>query len=231
MEFLWESLLRAVLLLVSGDREVLQVALVSVRVATSATLLASLIGVPLGFTIATTIFPGRRLLLNFLNSLLAVPTVVIGLLGYAFLSRQGPLGSLGLLFSLRAIVIGGTLLSLPIITVLTVSAVQALDERVRETALTLGAGRWAAIATLLYEARFAMTAAVIAGYGRVIGEVGVSMILGGNIRGYTRTLTTALALETSKGDFALAMALGIILLALVFALNLILGLVQGQGRL
>ena len=230
MEFLWDAVLNAVQLVARGDREVLQVAALSLKVSTAATLLASCLGVPAGFVLATTQFWGRRLMLSLVNGLLGLPTVVIGLLGFAFLSRQGPFGFLGWLFTPTAIILGGTILSLPIITALTASAVLGLDTRVRETALTLGAGRWAAVATLLIEARYAVMAALIAGYGRLISEVGVSMILGGNIRGYTRTLTTAIALETSRGDFAFAMALGIILMAFVFALNVILGRVQGIAQ-
>ncbi|MBI3090005.1 MAG: ABC transporter permease [Candidatus Tectomicrobia bacterium] len=230
MEFLWEAIVQALRLVAAGDRELLEVTVLSLQLSTAATLFASLLGVPLGFALAATRFRGRRLLLTMVNSLLGLPTVVIGLLGFAFLSRQGPLGAWGLLFTPTAIVLGGTVLSLPIIAALTASAVMGLDARVRDTALTLGAGRWAAVATLLAEARFAVMAALITGYGRLISEVGVSMILGGNIRGYTRTLTTAIALETSKGDFAFAMALGILLMAIVFSLNLLLGRLQGEGR-
>ena len=157
---------------------------------------------------------------------MAVPTVVVGLFVYGFLSRQGPLGALGLLFTPTAIVIGGTLLASPIVANYTLASVQGADPRILPTARTLGAGRFRAAATLVAEIRFGVFAAVIAGFGRVVAEVGVAMMLGGNIRGYTRTMTTAIALETSKGEFSFGMALGIVLMTVALIVNLFLSLLQ-----
>lgn len=171
-------------------------------------------------------FPLKRLVVTFLNTLMAVPTVVVGLLVYGFLSRQGPLGVLGLLFTPTAMVIGGVLLAAPIVANYSLASVRGADPRIVPTALTLGAGRFLAVGTLIGEIRFGILAAVIAGFGRVVSEVGVAMMLGGNIRGYTRTMTTAIALETSKGEFAFAMALGIVLMTVALLVNLFLNLLQ-----
>ena len=157
---------------------------------------------------------------------MAVPTVVVGLLVYGFLSRQGPLGALGLLFTPTAIVIGGTLLASPIVANYTFASVRGADPRILPTALTLGAGPFRTVATLMGEIRFGVFAAVIAGFGRVVAEVGVAMMLGGNIRGYTRTMTTAIALETSKGEFSFGMALGIVLMTVALIVNLFLSFLQ-----
>jgi tungstate transport system permease protein len=165
-----------------------------------------------------------------LNSLMAMPTVVIGLLVYGFLSRQGPLGSLGLLFTPRAIVIGLTILATPVIGNYAVSAIQAADERILPTALTLGASNLQSLFQLAREVRFGLMAAIIAGFGRVVSEVGVAMMLGGNIRMYTRTMTTAIALETSKGDFAIGLALGLILIVVALSVNLVLTVAQEGHR-
>ncbi|MBP2684804.1 MAG: transporter permease [Deltaproteobacteria bacterium] len=171
-------------------------------------------------------FPLKRLVVTVLNTFMAVPTVVVGLLGYGFLSRQGPLGVLGLLFTPTAIAIGGTLLAAPIVANYALASAQGADQRILPTALTLGAGRLRAVGTLIGEIRFGILAAVIAGFGRVVSEVGVAMMLGGNIRGYTRTMTTAIAMETSKGEFAFGMALGIVLMMVALFVNLFLNLLQ-----
>lgn len=229
MDFVVEGFFRALTLIFSLDTEVFAIAFLSLWVSTAATLLASLIGIPLGFVIGTLQFPGKATLITVFNTLLSFPPVVVGLLVFGFISRQGPLGFLNLLFTPSAMIIGQFLLATPIVTALTISAVQGVDRRVRPTALTLGANRLQVGATVLAEARFALLAAIIAGFGRIIGEVGSAIILGGNIRNYTRTLTTAIALETSKGEFGFAIALGLILIIVAFSVNFLLRHFQQRG--
>ena len=228
MEFLGEGLLESLRLLGRLDPDVLSAAWVSIRLACLSTLLAAAIGVPMGFLLATADFPGKALAVLSFNSLLGVPTVLIGLVGIGLLSRRGPLGGLDLLFTPTGMVLGTTFLAIPILVVFTLSPVKALSPLVRETARTLGASPLRVAWTLLREARYGLMAAVIAAFGRVISEVGIALMLGGNIRGYTRTLTTAIALETSKGLFGLGIALGIILLGIGTAINLALAQVQGR---
>jgi tungstate transport system permease protein len=229
MDFILEGFHKALVLIASLDREVFAITFLSLWISIIATALAALTGVPLGFIVGSRNFPGRDAAITFFNTLLSFPPVVVGLLIFAFLSRQGPLGFLGLLFSPTAMIIGQFILAIPIITAFTISAVQSVDRRVRFTALTLGANRVQTSRTILTEARFALMAAVIAGFGRIIGEVGSAIMLGGNIRHYTRTITTAIALETSKGEFGLAMALGIILMTVSFSVNILLRHFQQQG--
>ncbi|RLA93364.1 MAG: ABC transporter permease [Deltaproteobacteria bacterium] len=225
-----EGFSEALILILSLDREVFSITFLSLSISTVATFLASLIGVPLGFAVGTTNFPGRRMVITFFNAMLSLPTVVVGLFVFSFISRQGPLGFLGLLFTPTAMVIGQFILAIPIITALTISAVQGVDRRVRPTALTLGANRLQTSITVLTEVRFALMAAIIAGFGRIIGEVGSAIMLGGNIRNYTRTITTAIALETSKGEFGFAIALGIILMIVAFSVNILFRYFQQIGR-
>lgn len=229
MDFFADGLRRGAALLLSGDPEVLGITLLSLRIALIATVVACLLGVPLGFVVGTTRFWGRRAAITALNTMLAFPTVVVGLVIWGLLARRGPLGGLGLLYSWWAIVLAEVVLAVPIAGALTAAAVQGIDPRVRRTALTLGAGRWHAHWIVAREARFALLAAVVVAFGRVLAEVGAAMIVGGNIRHQTRTLTTAVALATSQGDFALAMALGLVLLALALTVNVLLQLLQGRG--
>jgi tungstate transport system permease protein len=189
-------------------------------------VIAALLGVPIGLWLGLNRFRGRRLLIALLNTLMALPTVVVGLLLFGLLSRQGPLGPLGLLFTPLAMIAGQTVLAAPIVANLVLAAVTGADQRIINTALTLGASRLQAAIQLLREIRFGVMAAVIAGFGRVIAEVGVAMMLGGNIRNSTRTMTTAIALETSKGEFAFGLALGIILLSVALIVNLFLNALQ-----
>ncbi len=226
MGFVGESFAAAISLILSLDGEVFNAVATSVRVAFWATLLASLAGVPAGIVIAVGTFPGRRLAIMLLNTLMALPTVVVGLIFYGILSHQGPLGRFGLLFTPTAMIIGGTVLAVPIVANYTLSTVAGADPRILTTAMTLGAGPLQGLVRLVMEERFGIIAAVIAGFGRVIAEVGVAMMLGGNIQGYTRTMTTAIALETEKGEFALGLALGIILMAVALAVNLFLNVLQ-----
>ena len=209
--------------------EVAQIAALSLRVALVATLLSCAAGIPIGIWLGTTAFAGKRAVLVLLNTALALPTVVVGLLIYLVLSRSGPLGALGLLYTWRAIVIAQIVLALPIAASLAAAAVQAVDPRVRRTALTLGAGSLRAAWAVAREARFALAAAVAVAFGRVLSEVGAALIVGGNIRHETRTLTTAITLSTSQGNFETAIALGLVLLALALAVNGILQLMQGRG--
>lgn len=229
MDFFAEGLRRGAQLILGGDPEVFGVALFSLRVALTATVLACLIGVPLGVVLGTTRFWGKRAALTVLNTMLAFPTVVIGLVAWGLLARGGPLGRLGLLYTWWAIVLAEVVLAVPIAAALAAAAVQSIDPRVRRTALTLGAGPLRTHWVVAREARFAVLAAVVVAFGRVLAEVGAAMIVGGNIRHQTRTLTTAVALATSEGDFGLAMALGMILLALALTVNVVLQLLQGRA--
>ena len=170
-------------------------------------------------------------MLTILNTLLALPTVVIGLFVYSFIARRGIFGSLELLYTQKAIIIGQTLLVLPIVATFTIAAINRIDPRYRKTAMTLGATQIQTAVVLFREARFGIIAAVIAAYGRVIAEVGISMMLGGNAKGFTRTMTTAMALEYDKGEFTLAIALGIILLTVSFGINLLFHSLQGRSRI
>jgi tungstate transport system permease protein len=219
MSFVWESLATALALIASRDADVLGAAETSLACALASTALASALGIPIGCWIAMRTFRLKRVVITLLNTLLAFPTVVIGLVLYGMLSRSGPLGELGLLFTPTALVIGQTVLALPVITSYALSAVQGADARIVPTAQTLGCGPLQTAYLLVREVRFAMVAAVVAGFGRVISEVGVAMMLGGNIRTYTRTMTTAIALETSKGELAFGLALGVILVAVALVVN------------
>ena len=230
MDLLIDSFLSAIALVVSLDREMVDIVAVSLKVSGYSTLYAGLVGIPLGFFVAFESFPAKRFLITCLNTLLAVPTVVIGLFVYAFISRRGILGVFDLLYTQKAIIIGQTLLIIPVITALTIAAISRIDRRYRKTAMTLGANRLQTAFVIFREARYGIVAAIIAAYGRVISEVGISMMLGGNIRGFTRTMTTAMALEYDKGAFTLAVALGIVLLGLSFGMNLLFHLFQGRIR-
>jgi len=230
MELLFDSFLSALLLIGSINPELVEIVSVSLKVSSSSTIIASMVGVPAGFVIAFREFPGKRLLITVLNTLLALPTVVVGLFVYAFVSRRGILGVLDLLYTQKAMIIGQVILIIPIITVFTVSAISRIDERYRKTAMTLGADALQTAWVIVREARFAIVAAVIAAFGRVIAEVGISMMLGGNAKGFTRTMTTAMALEYDKGEFVLSVALGIVLLTVSFGLNIFFNYVQGRAR-
>ena len=219
MDFIWDGLVKAVKIIASGDREVMGVLLLTLRVSVVSAAISALIGVPAGFIIGVSRFKGRSLVLAILNTAMSLPTVTVGLVIFALISRRGPLGPFGLLFTPTAIIIGEIVLALPIVTALSCAAVNGIDASVRKTAFTLGAGRLAAAMAVVSEARYAVLAAVVAGFGRVVAEVGSAMMLGGNIKGATRTLTTAIAFETGKGEFAFSFALGILLLLLAFVVT------------
>ena len=226
MDFLLDSLIQALQLILSYNPEVYHTVWTSLYVSSIAIILGSLLGVPAGLIIGTCQFPGKRTVITLLNTLMALPTVVVGLVCYGFFSRMGPLGSWGLLFTPWAMVVGQVILATPIIANYTLGALSAADGRIMPTALTLGASSFQSSLQLLQEIRFGAMAAIIAGFGRVIAEVGVAMMLGGNIRGYTRTMTTAIALETSKGEFAFGLALGLFLMGVALLVNLFLNLLQ-----
>ena len=226
MGYLGDSLLTALELIISFDRDVRMTVWTSLYTSSCSIVIAAIIGVPVGLWLGLNRFRGRQIVIALLNTLMAMPTVVVGLLLFGLLSRQGPLGPLGLLFTPLAMIAGQTVLATPIVANLVLSAVTGSDRRIINTALTLGATQLQAAIQLLREIRFGVMAAVIAGFGRVIAEVGVAMMLGGNIRNSTRTMTTAIALETSKGEFAFGLALGMLLLSVALIVNLFLNVLQ-----
>lgn len=224
-----ETSREALRLLFTGDAALWQIVWVSLKVSLGALLLISVPAIAAGYILATKTFPGRRLIVILIQALFAFPTVVVGLLLYMMLSRQGPFGSMQLLFTQSAMIIGQMVIALPILVAFTLAAVQAVDPRAGETAAALGAGGLRTALTVLREARFAVMAAVFNGFGRVISEVGCSLMVGGNIAGLTRNMPTAIALETTKGDFAQGVALGIVLMVLALGVNIALAWLQGSG--
>ncbi len=230
MDELWHTLIQAIAQLASGDENLWGIVGVSFSVSLSALLIALIPALSVGFVLAYYRFPGRWIAISIVNSLLAVPTVVVGLVLYMLLSRAGPLGDYQLLFTQPAMVIGQIILCFPILVAMSLSAFQAADQRVLETARTLGANRLQAFRTLLFEVRFALMAAVVTAFGRIIAEVGCAMMVGGNILHYTRNITTAIALETGKGEFVQGVALGIVLLSLSLFINMTLAWMQSNSR-
>ncbi len=220
MDYLLQGLVRAFELLLSGHEETYSAIRITVAVSTMSIVASLVLGAPLGFVLGHARFPGRRALRMVVDTLLSFPTVVIGLLVYAFLSRRGPLGELGMLFTLPGIAVGQVILGLPIVIAMVANAVEGMDARLGQTLRTLGASRRQELMTTLYEARFHVALAAVAAYGRIVSEVGISMMVGGNIKWHTRTITTAIALETGKGQFAMGIALGLVLLLVAFAVNL-----------
>jgi tungstate transport system permease protein len=225
---LLEATQQAFARLAGGDAELWTVVWISLKVSLSALLLATPFAVALGFWIASNRFAGRRFAIVALQGLLSFPTVVVGLILYLLLSRSGPLGPWHLLFTQDAMIIGQAIIAFPVLAAFTLAAITGTDPRLRETAVSLGAGPLRSALTALYEVRFAVIAGVLNGFGRVISEVGCSMMVGGNIAGITRNIPTAIALETSKGDFAQGIALGTVLMAFAFAVVALLALVQEE---
>ncbi|ABR89389.1 Molybdenum transport system permease protein ModB [compost metagenome] len=217
-------------LLFSGDAVLWRIIWISLKTSILGLLIATPIAVLIGYLIATREFIGRRIVIWIAQAALSLPTVLIGLLLYLMLSRQGPFGSLQWLFTQSSIILGQVLIVLPVLIAFTLSAVQAADPRLAETAIVHGASGWRVMLTVLHEVRFGVMAAVINGFGRVISEVGCAMMVGGNIAGETRTITTAIALETSKGEFAQGIALGIVLIAFALLINAAMMLLQGDTR-
>ena len=220
MDYIRDGLLKAFQLILQGDPETYSAIWVTLQVSTCAMTVSLAVGLPLGFVLGHFNFPCKKAVRTIVDTLQALPTVFIGLLVYTLLSRRGPLGELGLLFTLPAIAIGQTILAVPVVAALSATAVESLDQRLRITLLTLGAGPWQLLLTVLREARYGLLAAGVNAYGRVLTEVGISMLVGGNIKWHTRTITTAIALETGKGRFDMGIALGLVLLTLAFGVNL-----------
>lgn len=229
MPYFTEAILSALQLIIQFNPEIYQIVWVSVKISLCATLFASIPGIYLGIIIAITEFSGKSLIQQILNTLMAMPTVMIGLICYGLLSRRGVLGDMGLLYTETAVIIGEVCLILPLIMNMTLVAIQSADKRLLTTLKIMGAKTQQKILPMLSELRFAILAGVIAGFGRAIGEVGAAMMLGGNIQGLTRTMTTAIALETSKGDFELGLALGIMLLLIAFGITLLVQILNGKN--
>ena len=226
MSLVVDGILEALRLLVTGDPEVWRITLRSLQVSGTATLLALVLGVPLGVVLALTRFPGRAVVVSLVNTGMGLPPVVVGLFVTILLWRSGALGAWELLYTPLAMVVAQVVIAAPIVVGLTLAAVQQVPDRFRLQLLGLGASRAQMVGVLLREARLPMLAAVMAGFGGVISEVGASMMVGGNIKGSTRVLTTATVLETGKGNFDVAIALSLILLAITFLINFALTLIQ-----
>jgi tungstate transport system permease protein len=230
MELIWQGVLEALRLILSGDPGVLRITWLSIQISGVATLLSLVAGIPAGVGLALARFPGRGLLVALVNTGMGLPPVVVGLFVSIFLWRSGPLGTLELLYTPAAIVIAQFVIAAPIVTGLTIAAMQQLNPKLRLQFMGLGASRGQVLWLLMREARLPLLAAVMAGFGGVISEVGASMMVGGNLLGQTRVLTTATVLETGKGNFDIAIALSVILLALVFGVTYLLTWIQQRGR-
>jgi tungstate transport system permease protein len=230
MELILEGIKKAFFLLVTFDPEVLGITLLSLKVSGSATLISIFFGVSVGAGVALTRFPGRRVVVSLINTGMALPPVVVGLFVTIFLWRNGPLGFLGILYTPLAMIVAQAVIATPIVTGITLAAIQQLPAKLRLQILALGATRVQMVWILVKEARLSLLAAVMAGFGGVISEVGASIMVGGNIKGYSRVLTTATVMETGRGNFDVAIALSIILLLLAYLINLALTQVQQRER-
>jgi tungstate transport system permease protein len=229
MNSIIEGFLKAFSLIVTLDRELLGIIMLSLEVSGMALVIAALIGVPAGTVTGLIKFPGRGIIITLSNTFMGLPPVVVGLFIYLILSRSGPLGFFGLLYTPSAMIIAQTILALPIVTSLCHSAIVNVDPIIGQAAATLGATPYQKALTIVREARHGIFAGIIAGLGRVMAEVGAILIVGGNIAGYTRVMTTTIALETDKGNFELALALGIILLTISLIINMVLYGFQKKG--
>lgn len=228
MEEIYSGLLQALQLIAARDPQVVEITTRSLFISLSSAFLAGIICIPLGGIIEFRQFWGKRALINVIQTLYSLPTVTVGLMVFLLISRAGPLGGLNLLFSPVGMIFGQAILVSPIMVGLTITALAGVGPQIRDTARSLGATETQIIITVIKEARVAVVAAVLLGFGRALSEVGVAMMIGGNIRGYTRVLTTAIALETSMGNLELSMALGIILISISLAINLLLNRFQGR---
>lgn len=231
VDLIVQGIVNAFQLIIHGDREVIQITLLSLAVSLTATIICLFIGITLGTAIGLTRFPGRRFLASLINTGMGAPPVVVGLIVSVFLWRNGPFGLLQLMYTPYAIIIAQCVISLPIITGFTMASIQQIDPKLRLQILALGASRWQLVWLLVRDTRLPLLAAVMAGFGSIISEVGAAMMVGGNIAGETRVLTTAIVLAVSRGEFGLAIALGIILMGLVYAVNLVLTGVQQRSKL
>ena len=228
MEEIWNGFLRALELIVTLNPEVVEITTRSLTISLSSAFLAALVCIPLGGLIEFRRFRGKRMLINVVQTLYSLPTVTVGLLVFLLISRSGPLGGFGLLFTPPGMILGQALLVSPIMIGLTITALAAVSPQIKDTAKSLGATELQIIITVIKEARQAVVAALLLGFGRALSEVGVAMMIGGNIRGYTRVLTTSIALETSMGNLELSMALGMILISISLVINLLLNRFQGR---
>jgi tungstate transport system permease protein len=230
MDLIFEGIKEALVLLVHGDAEVLRITLLSISISGTATLIALCVGIPLGAALGLNRFWGRRFVVSLLNTGMGAPPVVVGLIVSVFLWRSGPFGMLRIIYTPYAMIIAQFVISLPIIAGFTMATIQQIDPKLRLQIKALGATRIQLLWLLLKETRLPLLAAIMAGFGAIISEVGASMMVGGNIAGQTRVLTTATVMEVSKGDFGLAMALSIILMLLVFLVNFILTMIQQRSK-
>jgi tungstate transport system permease protein len=230
MDLILEGMRKAFWLLITFDPEVMGITLLSIKVSGTATLISLIIGISVGAGVALTRFPGRRIAVSLINTGMALPPVVVGLFVTIFLWRNGPLGFLGVLYTPLAMILAQAVIATPIVTGITLAAVQQLPAKLRLQILALGATRLQMVWILVKEAKLSLLAAVMAGFGGVISEVGASIMVGGNIKGYSRVLTTATVMETGRGNFDLAIALSIILLLLAYLINLVLTQVQQRER-
>ena len=231
MDSIIEGFKRAFLLIFNLDAELLSIIFLSLRVSGTALLIVSIIGLPLSALITLKKFPARGLSISIMNTLMGLPPVVVGLFVYIMLSRSGPIGFMGLLYTPSAMIIAQTILAFPIVVSLCHSAIVSVNPIIKQASMTLGATPLQISATIIKEARYGIMSGIIAAFGRVMAEVGAILIVGGNIAGYTRVMTTTIALETDKGNFELAIALGIILLTISLAINSALHFVQRKGVL
>ena len=230
MDLIYEGIKQAIILLIALDPEVMRITLLSLKVSGSATLISLFIGISVGTLVALTEFPGKKFVVSLINTGMGLPPVVVGLFVTIFLWRSGPLGFLGLLYTPTAIIVAQSVIATPIVMGITLAAMQQLPKKMRLQVLALGATRLQTVWVLIREARLPLLAAVMAGFGGVISEIGASIMVGGNIKGYTRVLTTATVMETGKGNFEIAIALSIILLALAYCINYILTHIQQRER-
>lgn len=228
MDFILNGLIKGFSLLTAGDAEVYSIVRLSLYVSVLATAISVAIGVPLGGLIAIKKFPAKKIVISLVNTGMGLPPVVVGLMAMLLLSRNGPLGFLGWLYTPAGMVLAQVVIATPVITGLSMSAMQSLDKKFYLQMLTLGASQWQALRVCLMEVKLSILAAVIAGFGSVISEVGAVMMVGGNIRNQTRVLTTATVMETHMGNFDTAIALGLILLGLTFLINMALTFIQQQ---
>jgi tungstate transport system permease protein len=229
MDSIFEGFRKAFFLILHLDPELLIIILLSLKVSGTALIIATALGLPLGAVTGLRKFPGRGILINILNTFMGLPPVVVGLFVYLLLSRRGPFGFMALLYTPAAMIIAQSILAFPIVAALSHSSIIKIDPLVKQASMTLGATRFQITTTVIKEARYGIMAGIIAALGRVMAEVGAILIVGGNIAGYTRVMTTTIALETDKGNFELALALGFILLVISFIINMFLYIVQRKG--
>lgn len=230
MDFILEGLKEAILLLIRLDPETISAVVTTIKSSTFSIIFSLLIGFPLGFILGFFDFPMRRPLKLLSDTLLAIPTVVVGLIVYAFISHRGPFGEYELLYTLEGIVIGQTILALPIIVSLTATTIEGMEKKLSLTLASFGLTLWQMIWSVVWELRHALIAVAVTAYGRIVAEVGIAMMIGGNIKWFTRTITTAISLETSKGEFAMGIALGLVLICIAFLANLSLYNLKKRSR-